>query len=115
MVFLTKICTLHYLLWQQKNSNLFSLLVYILRYQHILQIHAETEDRTRELRTEIKREREKMEAVVAAKPIIKVAALCGSLRKASYNRGLVRSGTFVFSVFYFVFRSWVLISLCVWL
>ncbi|XP_050283126.1 NADPH:quinone oxidoreductase-like [Quercus robur] len=32
-----------------------------------------------------------MEAVVAAKPIIKVAALCGSLRKASYNRGLVRS------------------------
>ncbi|KAK9283527.1 hypothetical protein L1049_011774 [Liquidambar formosana] len=32
-----------------------------------------------------------MEAVVAAKPIIKVAALCGSLRKASFNRGLLRS------------------------
>ena len=56
---------------------------------------------------------EAMEAVIAAKPIIKVAALCGSLRKGSYNRGLVRSGTFsafVFStVFYFAFGNWVLI------
>ncbi|KAJ0102834.1 hypothetical protein Patl1_05340 [Pistacia atlantica] len=33
-----------------------------------------------------------MEAVVAAQqPVIKVAALCGSLRKASFNRGLIRS------------------------
>lgn len=57
-----------------------------------------------------------MEAVIAAKPIIKVAALCGSLRKGSYNRGLVRSGTFsafvLSTVFYFVFGNWVLI-LCV--
>ncbi|GJV69021.1 NADPH:quinone oxidoreductase [Tanacetum coccineum] len=28
---------------------------------------------------------------MAAKPIIKVAAICGSLRKASYNAGLLRS------------------------
>ncbi|CAL5381566.1 unnamed protein product [Camellia sinensis] len=32
-----------------------------------------------------------MEAVVAAKPVITVAALCGSLRKGSFNRGLLRS------------------------
>ncbi|KAM7267320.1 hypothetical protein ACFE04_009486 [Oxalis oulophora] len=31
-----------------------------------------------------------MEGVIAAKPLIKVAALCGSLRKASYHRGLLR-------------------------
>lgn len=30
--------------------------------------------------------------VVAEKPVIKVAAICGSLRKASYNRGLIRAG-----------------------
>ncbi|OVA19775.1 NADPH-dependent FMN reductase [Macleaya cordata] len=30
-------------------------------------------------------------ALVSAKPVIKVAALCGSLRKASFNRGLLRS------------------------
>ncbi|KAE8690622.1 putative NADPH:quinone oxidoreductase 1 [Hibiscus syriacus] len=34
-----------------------------------------------------------MEAVVAAKPVINVAALCGSLRKGSYNRGLIRTAT----------------------
>ncbi|KAL6327393.1 hypothetical protein AAG906_019706 [Vitis piasezkii] len=32
-----------------------------------------------------------MEAAIAVKPVIKVAALCGSLRKASFNRGLIRS------------------------
>ncbi|KAL7204718.1 hypothetical protein ACSBR2_017763 [Camellia fascicularis] len=32
-----------------------------------------------------------MEAVVATKPAITVAALCGSLRKGSFNRGLLRS------------------------
>ncbi|GAV75275.1 FMN_red domain-containing protein [Cephalotus follicularis] len=32
-----------------------------------------------------------MEAVVAAKPLIKVAGLCGSLRKGSFNHGLLRS------------------------
>ncbi|GMP41143.1 hypothetical protein CsSME_00011340 [Camellia sinensis var. sinensis] len=32
-----------------------------------------------------------MEAVVAAKPVITVAGLCGSLRKGSFNRGLLRS------------------------
>nr|KJB74936.1 hypothetical protein B456_012G018200 [Gossypium raimondii] len=32
-----------------------------------------------------------MEAVVASKPVIKVAAISGSLRKASFNRGLIRT------------------------
>ncbi|MBA0820446.1 hypothetical protein Gohar_022109 [Gossypium harknessii] len=32
-----------------------------------------------------------MEDVVASKPMIKVAAICGSLRKASNNRGLIRT------------------------
>ncbi|GMI73253.1 NADPH:quinone oxidoreductase [Hibiscus trionum] len=32
-----------------------------------------------------------MEVVAAAKPVINVAALCGSLRKGSYNRGLIRT------------------------
>uniref|UniRef100_A0A453GP74 NAD(P)H dehydrogenase (quinone) n=5 Tax=Triticinae TaxID=1648030 RepID=A0A453GP74_AEGTS len=34
--------------------------------------------------------RESME-VAAAKPILRVAAVCGSLRRASYNRGLLRA------------------------
>ncbi|KAK4483559.1 hypothetical protein RD792_010758 [Penstemon davidsonii] len=32
-----------------------------------------------------------MSTVAAAPPVIKVAALCGSLRKASYNHGLLRA------------------------
>eukprot|EP00262_Sarcandra_glabra_P019654 TRINITY_DN7490_c0_g3_i1.p1 TRINITY_DN7490_c0_g3~~TRINITY_DN7490_c0_g3_i1.p1 ORF type:complete len:196 (+),score=30.17 TRINITY_DN7490_c0_g3_i1:52-639(+) len=32
-----------------------------------------------------------MEAAAIVKPVIKVAAICGSLRKASFNRGLIRS------------------------
>uniref|UniRef100_F6HVD8 NAD(P)H dehydrogenase (quinone) n=2 Tax=Vitis vinifera TaxID=29760 RepID=F6HVD8_VITVI len=32
-----------------------------------------------------------MEAAIEVQPVIKVAALCGSLRKASFNRGLIRS------------------------
>lgn len=32
-----------------------------------------------------------MEAAIEVQPMIKVAALCGSLRKASFNRGLIRS------------------------
>ncbi|KAH7850007.1 hypothetical protein Vadar_026466 [Vaccinium darrowii] len=32
-----------------------------------------------------------MEGAVAEKPVIKVAAICGSLRKASFNRSLLRS------------------------
>ncbi|KAD7477517.1 hypothetical protein R6Q59_007286 [Mikania micrantha] len=32
-----------------------------------------------------------MESALAPKSIINVAAICGSLRKASYNRGLIRS------------------------
>ncbi|KAJ9567584.1 hypothetical protein OSB04_003550 [Centaurea solstitialis] len=35
--------------------------------------------------------REKLQSAMAAKPIIKVTAICGSLRKASYHRGLLRS------------------------
>ncbi|RWW15619.1 hypothetical protein GW17_00020530 [Ensete ventricosum] len=31
-------------------------------------------------------------AALAMKPVVKVAALCGSLRKASMNGGLIRSG-----------------------
>jgi hypothetical protein len=34
-----------------------------------------------------------MEAA-AAKPVLRVAAICGSLRKASFNRGLLRAGTY---------------------
>ncbi|KAK7837952.1 nadph:quinone oxidoreductase, partial [Quercus suber] len=54
------------------------------------------QERRENRRTETLRERERereraMEAVVAAKPRVKVAALCGSLRKGSYNLGLVRS------------------------
>ncbi|OEL37720.1 putative NADPH:quinone oxidoreductase 1 [Dichanthelium oligosanthes] len=36
-----------------------------------------------------------MEAA-AAKPVLRVAAICGSLRKASFNRGLLRAGTLPF-------------------
>ncbi|GJN16708.1 hypothetical protein PR202_gb03727 [Eleusine coracana subsp. coracana] len=32
-------------------------------------------------------------AAASAKPILRVAAVCGSLRKASFNRGLLRAGT----------------------
>ncbi|RVW20350.1 NADPH:quinone oxidoreductase [Vitis vinifera] len=32
-----------------------------------------------------------MAAAIEVQPVIKVAALCGSLRKASFNRGLIRS------------------------
>ncbi|KAK2968886.1 hypothetical protein RJ640_025493 [Escallonia rubra] len=32
-----------------------------------------------------------MESLLAASPVIKVAALCGSLRQASFNRALIRS------------------------
>lgn len=34
-----------------------------------------------------------MEVVAAAVPAIKVAALSGSLRQGSFNRGLVRAGS----------------------
>jgi len=35
-----------------------------------------------------------MEAAAAsARPVLRVAAICGSLRKASFNRGLLRAGT----------------------
>ena len=44
-----------------------------------------------------------MEAAIAAKPVIKVAALCGSLRKASFNRGLIRSGFLHFTVLFTVY------------
>ncbi|KAJ1426990.1 NADPH-dependent FMN reductase-like [Sesbania bispinosa] len=46
------------------------------------------------VRARNKRSREKEEeetVTVAEKPLIKVAAICGSLRKASYNRGLIRA------------------------
>lgn len=33
-----------------------------------------------------------MAAAAVPSPVIKVAALCGSLRKGSYNRGLLRAG-----------------------
>ncbi|GFY92268.1 NADPH:quinone oxidoreductase [Actinidia rufa] len=32
-----------------------------------------------------------MEVIAATKPIIRVAALCGSIRKGSFNRSLLRS------------------------
>lgn len=80
------------------------------KYWHILQTQGEIEERIREWRLGLReRERDRaMEAVVATKLGIKVAALCGSLSKGSYNRGLVHSGTFfafVFSVSCFVFGS----------
>ena len=69
-------------------------------FSTILKIHP-TKHRVRER----ERSDRTMEAVIAAKPRIKVAALCGSLRKGSYNRGLVRSGTFPFPAFVFFFLS----------
>lgn len=32
-------------------------------------------------------------AAASARPVLRVAAICGSLRKASFNRGLLRAGT----------------------
>lgn len=54
-----------------------------------------------------------MEAMVASQPVIKVAAICGSLRKASFNRGLIRSGTLLFSstLEYFFSPRWVVSDL----
>lgn len=40
-----------------------------------------------------------MATIPITKPVVKVAALCGSLRKASFNRGLIRAGTFFYSFF----------------
>ncbi|XP_010922201.2 NADPH:quinone oxidoreductase [Elaeis guineensis] len=37
-----------------------------------------------------KEEMEAAAAALAAKPVIRVAAICGSVRKASFNRGLIR-------------------------
>jgi hypothetical protein len=41
------------------------------------------------------KEREREMAPNVAKPIIKVAALSGSLRKGSYHRGLIRAGMLI--------------------
>ena len=90
--------------------------IFLPIFSTILKIHP-TKHRVRER----ERSDRTMEAVIAAKPRIKVAALCGSLRKGSYNRGLVRSGTFPFPAFFFFFVSffffWELGSdfVCVWL
>ena len=41
----------------------------------------------------MEKEEEGAVAIAASeKPVSKVAAICGSLRKASYNRGLIRAG-----------------------
>uniref|UniRef100_A0A2P2MII9 NADPH:quinone oxidoreductase-like n=1 Tax=Rhizophora mucronata TaxID=61149 RepID=A0A2P2MII9_RHIMU len=61
---------------------------------------------------------EKEERVEASKRVIKVAAICGSLRKASSNLGLIRSGKptppklFIFfpSTFAYVLSSFHFIS-----
>lgn len=55
------------------------------------EIPAEEEEQKQQSAAEV----EEMEP----KPVIKVAALCGSLRKRSYNRGLLRAGI----LFYFFF------------
>ena len=41
-----------------------------------------------------------MAAAIEVQPVIKVAALCGSLRKASFNRGLIRSGFLSFPILF---------------